>query len=376
MDHTEIYDKLQKEIHSIERKNKDIFSAVIRISNVGGDFNWSGAAGTAYANGSEAMTVETPIFIASITKMYTGAAAMILIERGQLSFKDPISKYLPASLINGLHCYKGQDYTSQLSIYHLISHTSGLPDYFMDKPKDGPSVYDRLITERDFGWGLEEVVDISRNKLTPKFPPQPNDLAESGKKAYYSDTNYQLLGAILQAVTQSSLQEVIEELITAPLELSSTYLYGSRDTQLITDGQPADVYYKTKALNLNKAMKSFGPDGGMVSTVDDSLKFLRYFLDGKLFNDRSASQRMKVWNKIFFPFQYGMALMRFKLPKIFSPFSPNPELIGHSGATSAFLFCSDIGQLYIAGSLNQIADQGRPYRYLIKLINLILKELT
>lgn len=66
--------------------------------------------------------------------------------------------------------------------------------------------------------------------------------------------------------------------------------------------------------------------------------------------------------------------MRLKLPKIFSPFGPSPELVGHSGATSAFLYYSDISQLYIAGTLNQTENQGRPYRLLIKLINMISKD--
>jgi hypothetical protein len=68
--------------------------------------------------------------------------------------------------------------------------------------------------------------------------------------------------------------------------------------------------------------------------------------------------------------------MRFKLPKIFSPFGPNPELIGHSGATSAFLYYSDVGQLYIAGTLNQTENQGRPYRLLLKIINIINKSVS
>lgn len=374
MHHTDLEERLQNEIDSLLDKNSDVFSTVIGIRNVKGDFHWSGAAGTAYAGKTEDIQIDTPIFIASVTKMYTGAATMILEERGHLSLNDPIAKYLPGPLVDGLHRYKGTDYSDQLSIYHLISQTSGLPDYFLDRPKGGKSVFDRLVAEGDFAWDLEEVVDIAKNKLSPKFPPQPMGEATSRRKAYYADTNYQLLGAVLESVTKKPLNKIYSELIIEPLELSSTYLHGYDEPRATPKFHPANIYHQTKAFHLDKAMKSFGPDGGMVSTIEDSLVFLRNFMEGNIFARSSTLERMKSWQKIFFPFQYGLGLMRFKLPKIFSPFGPSPELVGHSGATSAFLYYSDISQLYIAGTLNQTENQGRPYRLLIKLINMISKD--
>jgi hypothetical protein len=80
---------------------------------------------------------------------------------------------------------------------------------------------------------------------------------------------------------------------------------------------------------------------------------------------------MKSWRRIFYPFQYGLGLMRFKLPRIFSPFSATPELIGHSGASSAFLFYSDIGQLYIGGTLNQLENRRRPFGLMLKVIKML-----
>ena len=80
---------------------------------------------------------------------------------------------------------------------------------------------------------------------------------------------------------------------------------------------------------------------------------------------------MKNWKKIFFPLQYGLGLMQYKLPRIFSPFSETTEFIGHSGASSSFLFFSDTGQLYIVGTLNQIENQGRPFRLLHKIVSIV-----
>jgi len=376
MGHTALENRLQNELETLVSKNSDVFNPVIGITNVKGDFYWTGAAGNAYADKADAMEVDTPIFIASITKMYTGAATMILEERGHLSLEDPLTKYLPDSLVTDLHQYKGRDYSNQLTIYHLISQTSGLPDYFMGKPRGGKSIFDRLVEEGDFAWDLEQVVDITRNSLSPKFPPEPKDQIKSGKKAFYSDTNYQLLGAILETVTNKQLHEIFSELIIEPLELPSTYLHGYEDSQDTARTPPANIYYKTIPFYLDQAMTSFGPDGGIVSTIEDGLRFLRYFMDGKLFENPTTLERMKNWKKIFFPLQYGLGLMRIKMPKIFSPFTANPELIGHSGASSAFLFQSDLGGILIGGTLNQIDNQARPVRLMLKLVNLVNKALS
>jgi CubicO group peptidase (beta-lactamase class C family) len=376
MDQTGLELRLQSEIDALVSRNKDIFSAVLGVTDTTGAFRWAGAAGTAYPDKDEGMRVDTPIFIASITKMYTGAATMILVEREFLSLDDPLSKSLPASVLDGLHRYKGRDYSNQLRIYHLISQTSGLPDYFEESPKGGKSIFDLIVATGDMEWDVEEVVRIAKSGLSAKFPPEPKEQERSGKKAYYSDTNYQMLGTIIESVTQKPLHEVFSELIIEPLELSSTYLYGHEDPKATPETPPANIYYKTKPLFLDKAMMSFGPDGGMVSNVEDSLKFLRHFMEGKLFSHPSTLQRMKSWRRIFSPFQYGLGLMRFKLPRILSPFSATPELIGHSGSTSAFLYHSDIGQLYIGGTLNQLENQGRPVRLMLKIIKMIGETLS
>lgn len=172
MDHTAIESRLQSEIEAVVRKNQDVFSAVLGVTTKNGDFYWSGASGTAHADKPDEMKVDTPIFIASITKMYTGAATMILEERGLLSLDDPVSKFLPSSLVDGLHRFKGRDYSAQLGIYHLISQTSGLPDYFLERPKGGKSIFDLIVAGGDEEWDVEQVVGIAKNScwLSPRRP--------------------------------------------------------------------------------------------------------------------------------------------------------------------------------------------------------------
>ena len=115
-------------------------------------------------------------------------------------------------------------------------------------------------------------------------------------------------------------------------------------------------------------MASFGPDGGIVSTAEESMTFLKAFFAGTLFPARYLPELYQ-WNKIFFPLQYGVGLMRFQLPRFMSPFSPAPELLGHSGLSGAFAFYAPERSVYLTGTVNQIAQPGRSFRLLLRLLN-------
>ena len=356
-------ESVKLKLHNIlgkQLKVKNIFNAVLAVQSGNRNIDWVGAIGDTNHIEKAKMQVDTPYFIASITKMYTSTVIMHLRERNLLNLDDPISKYLPASLIKGIHSYKAVDYVSELKIVHLLSHTSGLADYFLQKQKDGENILDKIVSNGDYEWNVNEVITIVREDLTPKFKPG------DGKKAYYSDTNYQLLGTIIESITKKSLSEVYNEIIIIPLRLQNTYLFSLSSQQ--ARPQPAQIFYEEKVMNMPKAMSSFGPDGGIVSTVHESLTFLRAFLDGTLFPEHYLEE-MKQWKRIFFPLEYGYGLMRFKLPRIFSPFQASPEFIGHSGASSSFLFYCPDEDLYLTGTLNQVKKQSRPFRLMIDVIN-------
>jgi len=116
------------------------------------------------------------------------------------------------------------------------------------------------------------------------------------------------------------------------------------------------------------AMTSFGPDGGIVSTANESMIFLKAFFNGKLF-PKEYLDEMKDWNKIFFPLQYGIGIARFKLPRIFSPFKPVPKLIGHSGLSGAFAYYCPEKDIYLTGTVNQIHNAGLSYKLMIRILN-------
>jgi len=243
-----------------------------------------------------------------------------------------------------------------LTIRELMAHTSGLPDYFQQKGAHGRSLENELLSGNDRSWSFEKAIAESK-KMKPLFRPDQQG------KAHYSDTNYQLLGRIIRKICDEKLETVIDEMIAKPLGLVKTYLYHD-----INDKQPKNMYYKNRELHIPKAMSSFTADGGVVSTAHELMVFIEAFFTGKLFPIEYLEELQK-WNKIFFPLESGVGIHRYKLPWIFSPFKPIPELIGHSGLSGAFSFYCPSKEIYLTGTVNQIDKPSTAYRLMIKLLS-------
>ena len=79
------------------------------------------------------MNKDTPIYVASITKLYTTTVIMKLAEQGVLALEDKISKYLPRTMIQGIHVHSGKDYSNQITLRDLLSHQSGISDRGVDR---------------------------------------------------------------------------------------------------------------------------------------------------------------------------------------------------------------------------------------------------
>ena len=338
-----------------------VHNLVVGVQSGDRRIDLAAAAGTADPQTGAGMNVETPYSIASITKMYTTTAILMLHERGQLSLDATMASYLPGSLIAGCHVLDGRDRSGEIRVYQLVNQTSRLADYFLDRPRGGTSVFDDLKRGRDRKLDIEQIMAVVRG-LPAKFEPG----ADGGRRAAYADTNYRLLGAIIEAVTGESLTRNFQEMLFTPLGLKHTFVYDA--AEVAPDQKPATIYLKDRPVDLPGFFSSNKPDGGIVSTAAESLVLLRAFFDGGLF-DKGFFDRMKRWNRIFFPMQYGYGMMRVNLPRAFSPLRPFPEYIGHSGSTGSFAyFCPD-KSLYLVGTLNQIATRSLPIRLMMRFAN-------
>ncbi len=261
---------------------------------------------------------------------------------------------IPTSL-RGIHVFRGIDRTDQITVRHLMAQTSGLPDYFGGRRRGGKTLEHTLRSGSDVGWTLHNVLEAAREMGPAFLPGAPG-------RALYSDTNFQLLGRLIEEATGVSYADSLRGEIVGPLGLDHTWLYTDP-----ADDRVLPLRDGRHRLDIPNAMASSGPDGGIAATVGDLMGFLRGFFEGRLFDPAIVTQLQR-YNRIFFPLEYGIGFARFRLPRIFSPWAPAPELIGHSGLSGAFAFFAPERHMYLAGTVNNLARPSRPFRLMLRLL--------
>lgn len=299
-----------------------------------------------------------PHFIASTTKLYTAAVILQLRRERTLTLDTRVAELLGGDAIRGLNVHDGVDHGPAITVRDLLANTSGVPDYFEQKRPDGTTLLGQMV-HADTAWTFDDTMASARAMPSPFAPSTPG-------KAQYSDTNFQLLGRIIEVTTGGTYDRAIRRRIIEPLGLPDTWLF-TPDT-LDRYGAIAPILYGRAPVRVANAMASTGPDGGLVSTPGDGLRFLRAFIGGELFPARYLAELTANWNRIFTPFEYGIGIMRFALPRWYSPLAPPPAMIGHSGLSGVVLFYVPSRGLFVAGTVNQLRNRGLPYRLMLRLV--------
>lgn len=360
---------LQRHLHLLMTK-KDIKHAIMAVESMDGSFRWSGAEGIAHPDRT-VMTPGTPFCIASVTKLFIATTILKLHEQGRLSIDRPMSTYLPSDMIRGLNRSGDVDHTEQITLRHLLGHSSGIPDYLEIHRKNEKSIFENVIVEGDRSFSIEDFLDVVRDVNSPNFPPQPLDAKK--KKIRYSDTNYQLLIAVIKQVTGKSLHEAFRDMIYEPLGLTQTF--HSDSLQSGPASGAASLWYKDQALEIPKALASFGD---INSTVVDLMVFMRALISGRIFDDPATFNTMcDEWNQFGFslspigpgwPIEYGLGIMRFRYPRFMAPLDPIPEVIGHTGVSGSWLFYCPSMQLILAGNVSQVTAGAVPFQTVPKML--------
>lgn len=367
----------------IERK--DIHSAIMSVASGDGRFHWAGARGVMALDGPP-VTPATPWFVASITKLFIASTVMRMVEQGELALEDRLVDGLAPALTHRLHVLDGEDLTDRITVEHLLSHASGLPDYIEDYPKkdrnnavDRRSLVEILLEDGDRDWSLNDTVQWVRERLTPHFAPQALD----GGRVHirYSDTNYQLLVGIIEARRGVPFYRILRELILEPLELQTTWFSG-RLPGREPGPQVAALYAGTDVIQIPRFLASIGD---MNSTSEDLINFFRSLVEGRLFRDAGTWPRMQTpWHRFSFPLdrgalrqpgwpiEYGLGVMRFQLPSLFTPFRPIPQVVGHTGSTGTWLFYAPELDMYFAGSVNQVTAGAVPFKVVPKVLRALV----
>ena len=289
-------------------------------------------------------------YIASSTKLYTNALIFKLIDNGQLGLDTRVADVLGTESLLGLTKPKNE---SLVTIEHLLTHTSGISDYFGDKLPGRNSLFDEIVNQ-DRGWSYQDAIERTRAIGVH---------GELGKSAHYSDTNYQLLGRVFETINGNSYASAVRDLIAIPLGMENTFvLTGSEDKSKISK-----MLYGNRPLNIDLAMASTGCDGGIVSTTDETMKFLKSYYDGSLFSPDFADPTKQTWRKIFPPLKYGLGQMKLSLPSFMTGFRSLNPLYGHSGASGHVMYFDPISSTRYVATVNQTKDRSLVYKLLINL---------
>ena len=347
-------------------RTRSVRHGLLAVSQRDGGWQWQGAHGVADTTGTP-ITTATPYPIASVTKTFAAVVVMLLEERGALSITDRLVDHLPAEITAGLHVRDGMDRTADILLEHLLSHTSGLPDYYEDAGSEGVSLQDRLLAGEDIEIPFDRLLHLVKTQLQPKFAPQPQDA--SRRKAHYADTNYALLGAVIETLTGKPLHEVFATELFDPLGLGQTSSYPYEPSTGPRTTPVASVWANDVVLQTDGMLRSSTADGGIISTLDDQLRFLQALVGGEVFDRPETFQRMQQrFDRVFFPIGYGLGLMRYAPARWMSPLQRIPPVIGHTGSTATWLlYCSEL-DLCLAGTFD-VAKPALPFRFVTRVLH-------
>lgn len=326
------------------------------------------------------MTVDLPFRIASVTKMFIADVVIKLAAEGKLSLSDTVEKWLPGTL-TGINAGKG----SVITIGMLLNHTSGLYSYVTSDarlihgtlPDMQMPMNQFVMSHGQKSWDSSEVFNFVNSFVPPVSitnaksetigsPYGTNPTSSPGATVKYSNTNYYLLGLIIEKATGNPVHDEVARLITTPLHLNHTYLpapgerqfrdgapyvhgytdyfnnaYNSTDTTLLrfrTNDTPDSTLLAQPYINGDGILEDFSDvdpsfawtTGGMVSNAYDLMKFLQHVMVTRV----QSRQESAYWvsGAPLNPtttFQYSRGLARI-----------DNSLFGHSGQFAGYNIAS------------------------------------
>jgi D-alanyl-D-alanine carboxypeptidase len=230
--------------------------------------------------------------IASVTKTYTAAVVLQLVAERKLRLGDSVQRWLPGLVPNG----------GNITVRQLLGHTSGLGDFEFDPRVLAPY----LAGDLGHRWAPRRLAEIGAEQ--PLFFPPGQDIA-------YSNTNYVLLGLIVERITGHSLERELRHRLFRPLGLRETTL--RTDTALPRPfAHGYRVFDQPPAIDITGLYPYSWGAGAIVSTDEDVARFFRALLSGRVIGPRllAKMQQGRLEHQVDFPGQrYGLGLISFPM---------------------------------------------------------------
>lgn len=268
---------------------------------------WIGSAGYARIEDKTPMRPCHILYSASVGKTYCAVATMRMQEQGLLSLDDPISKFLPPTIVKQLA--NG----NSLTVRHLISHTSGLPNF------DYNPSFIAVFLNNPFGISTGDLIECEFGK---------KELSSPGEEFHYSSTGYELLALVLDGASGRHHSSYYTSELFRPLRLNNTY-YKQELGYPTPDGVVNGYFDRLGNGRLenisdqnNYMTQIFTGSDGVMASAYDYMLFFEAVLKGKLLNDNSI-QQMQTWTFVSEKSEGGYGLFRRK--------TNHGVKIGHSG---------------------------------------------
>lgn len=256
--------------------------------------------------------VDTKFDTASITKVFTATAILLLIQKNLLKFEDKITDIIDL---------KGTAIPKDVTIFHLLTHTSGIAD---DADEEAGEDYADLFKEKP-NYSIRSTADF-----LPQFAYK-EPVFKAGTDVRYNNCAFVLLGLAIEKITGVSYHEFVTENIFKPLEMNNTRFLAMD----CVNENTAEGYYEYcdkdgRFIEWRKNIYSYppigAPDGGVYTTVNDLDIFLRKLKDKEILNE-------KYTNMIFSP--------QVKFSKPFSKWKPVPTATIRNGFAFEFVEIED-----------------------------------
>lgn len=273
------------------------------------------AAGTANLETGRPLRVNSDgsgvqVRIGSNTKLYVAVAVLQLVQDGRVSLDQPISHYLPG-IVSPAGTKNPVD-GSKITVRNLLQHTAGLVDYLDLIISQGGMSADQVLTTLRKTYTNQELLQVALKQ---------GELFTPGAQFHYSNTDYLLLGMLVEKVTGQSLTAVISDRIIRPLHLTDTYV--PKAGLGYPDGPHGYVALGGKTLTDVSIVdpSSLGAAGNMISSIRDASRFthavvstdallgpaMRKQMTSNLVDAHTMTPGAAGW-------QYGLGIVRIALP--------------------------------------------------------------
>lgn len=319
-------EKIQKHIERLVEKNDLLSSVLFTIHSDKTDFHFQFATGTKSLSSEQPVHTGSQYHSASVGKTMTATVFGMLVDEGRISYDDKIKTWLEDNILEELFVLDGKDFSDQVTIQYLLRHTSGVACYFEDPVISGKTMIELITDNPDLLFTPEDLIAFSRENQVPVGRP--------GQQFHYSDTGYDLLGLILEAIEGKPYSDILQERIFEPLGMNDSYVMFYQD-------EPADIlgiYVNGIDLSETNALSIGWAAGGIVATMDDLLAFMVALATGDLVSDEVYLHMTDFTEKFDTGIHYGMGMMYFNFGELSFLLGSMTNVFGGMGSTGTYMF--------------------------------------